>query len=140
MSSGFGEFLAQIPAPLILNLCIMGTLFLGTVFYIFYWRPRRERKKAQEQAASHVTQPPPAPAITAAKKVDTGQLPDLDLLVETPPPPAPTQKPASGSYQVQLDNGDITEAEELVTVLRDKRDGRLIVQIGDVAYRTLKHT
>ncbi len=139
MSSGFGEFLAQIPAPLILNLCLMGTLFFGTVFYIFYWRPRQERKKAQAQTDSHVTQPPPAPAVTAAKKVDTGQLPDLDLLVDAPPPPSPTQKTMSGLYQVQLDNGDMTEAEELVIVLRDKRDGRLIVQIGEVAYRTLKH-
>lgn len=45
-----------------------------------------------------------------------------------------------GKKRVRLHTGQLVTAEEVVTVLRDPRDGRLIVQIEDTAYRTLVDT
>jgi hypothetical protein len=58
-----------------------------------------------------------------------------------PPPPAPvvnqavTPRPASST--VKLHTGEQVERNEIVAILRDPRDGRLIVQINGVGYRTL---
>lgn len=38
---------------------------------------------------------------------------------------------------VKLEDGSATRAQENLSILRDERDERLIVQIGDIAYRTL---
>lgn len=38
---------------------------------------------------------------------------------------------------VRLENGSATRAQEHLSILRDERDDRLIVQIGEIAYRTL---
>ena len=56
------------------------------------------------------------------------------------PPPAPPLRKQSLHSRVKLHTGLEIEAEELITVLRDPRDGRLVVQIDDVAYRTLVDT
>jgi hypothetical protein len=39
--------------------------------------------------------------------------------------------------QVKLEGDSATRAQEHLSILRDERDERLIVQIGDIAYRTL---
>jgi hypothetical protein len=86
---------------------------------------------------------------------DIEELPDLDALIdpeslrkELPPvdyAPQPGRRmaqppiaaPLEGVYRVKLNTGAVVEAESVVSILRDKRDGRLIVQMGDNAYRTL---
>lgn len=83
----------------------------------------------------------PAPAAPPPRTVD---LPQATLPV-VPPKPAPApMKPAgnskSGRYRVKLRTGQSIEAEEAVAVLRDPRDGRLIVYIKGVGYRTLIDT
>lgn len=87
-------------------------------------------------------------------KIDTGDLPPLDMLLgdvadepeSTPDPiPAPDEPPkvvqlrsmSRDEQYVQLNTGKIAPAQEVITILRDKDDGRLIIQVGDTAYRTL---
>lgn len=58
-----------------------------------------------------------------------------------PAPPTPGSIPApAGKKQVHLHTGQHITADEVVMVLRDPRDGRLIVQIDGIAYRTLLNT
>lgn len=52
----------------------------------------------------------------------------------TPPPPVRSNRRA---YRVPLSTGGLARAEEMLSVLRDTRDGRLMVQINDKAYRSL---
>ena len=40
---------------------------------------------------------------------------------------------------IQLSDGTRTQAIEAMSILRDERDGRLIVQMSDTGYRTLRH-
>lgn len=88
-------------------------------------------------------------------KIDTGDLPPLDMLLgeedetdieEIAEPPAPTQKPVQtvqlrqmthSTQYVKLNTGDIAPAKEVLSILRDEDDGRLIIQINDTAYRTM---
>lgn len=106
----------------------------------------------------------PANATPAAGLPDEDMMPDLDLLLDhpelvaPPPPPAPRPAPVAPPIQaavpapapakpvvssrsrrsrVKLRTGQTIEAEEVVAVLRDPRDGRLVVHIQGVGYRTL---
>lgn len=77
-------------------------------------------------------------------------MPELDLLaalenVAPEPEPAPMLAPEPVSpyhtvtdsvLKVQLTSGE-TDAVEVLTVLRDERDGRLMVQMNETAYRSL---
>ena len=81
-------------------------------------------------------------AVPAAEE----DLPDLDLLMselanKPAPEPAPVvaQRPLNGLHDITLNTGTTTTAKEVLTILRDENDGRLLVQIGDKGYRTLKH-
>lgn len=140
----FGDFLQQIPFALLINVCLLGAILVGALWFVAYWRPkkRRERALAENPAAGYVT----AEQFEASGQsaYDTGLLPDLDMLTENDSP-MPQQTPQlspplrvpKGMYTVQLANDSLTDATELVTVLRDEDDGRLVVQIGDIAYRSL---
>ena len=44
---------------------------------------------------------------------------------------------AASQVSVRLDSGETTQARELLSVLRDAKDGRLMILSGDTAYRTL---
>lgn len=44
---------------------------------------------------------------------------------------------AEGQVSVQLASGETTQARQLLSILRDEEDGRLMVLTGDTAYRTL---
>jgi hypothetical protein len=44
---------------------------------------------------------------------------------------------AEGQVSVQLDTGETAQATELLSILRDEEDGRLMILAGDTAYRTL---
>jgi len=93
--------------------------------------------------------------VTRAKRIDTSELPPLDMLigqledepVDEPPPPAPIpdappqvvqlRKASSEIDYVQLSTGQIAPAQEVITILRDEDDGKLMIQVGNTAYRTL---
>lgn len=87
---------------------------------------------------------------------DTGDLPPLDDLlideIEEPAPPSqPEQSTATATtiimptyreitdqaHQVKLNRGDTTEAKEILTIMRDEDDGRLMILIGDKGFRTI---
>ncbi|GEM_PF-640856 len=89
---------------------------------------------------------------TQSKKIDTSELPPLDMLLgaldeEPEPEPVPIineppqvvqlRKMSKGVQHVQLNSGQIAPAQEIITILRDEDDGKLIIQVGDTAYRTL---
>jgi hypothetical protein len=44
---------------------------------------------------------------------------------------------AAGQVNVRLESGSTVQARELLSVLRDEKDGRLMILSGDTAYRTL---
>lgn len=87
------------------------------------------------------------------QKLDTSDLPPLDMLLgaldedveDEPLPPipdAPTEmvqlrRVQTGVQHIQLSTGQIAPAQEVITILRDEDDGKLIIQVGDTAYRTL---
>jgi len=93
--------------------------------------------------------------VSRAKRIDTSELPPLDMLigqledapVDEPPPPAPVpdappqvvqlRTAAVETEHVQLSTGQIAPAQEVITILRDQDDGKLIIQVGNTAYRTL---
>jgi hypothetical protein len=109
-----------------------------------------------------ITASPPV----ATRLADIGELPDLDLLLAPtpqptpkssgnptkepifiPPTPAPTPQPIAPQpslrtviedpQMVRLNTGFVVKAKEMLTILRDERDGRLMVQIGENGFRTL---
>ncbi|MEL7433418.1 MAG: hypothetical protein AAFN11_05680 [Chloroflexota bacterium] len=67
-----------------------------------------------------------------------------DLLNEKSVEPAQASKDyhqlATTPVVIQLDTKDLTLAKEVLSISRDERDKRLMVQIGDKAYRTLLDT
>ena len=93
--------------------------------------------------------------VTRAKRIDTSELPPLDMLigqfedepVDEAPPPAPMpdappqivqlRKASPETGYVQLSTGQIAPTQEVITILRDQDDGKLIIQVGNTAYRTL---
>lgn len=155
----FGEFLAN-ALPLLLAYIALPLILLALYFGIVRPMRRRadEKRKAEggSEALQRLNQAKPS------RKVDTGELPDLDLLVSAPAPvrataaqTAPSSdessliaKPVKSGVRslsaepqtVRLHSGNLASAKEVLTVLRDQRDGRLIVQFGDFAYRSLSET
>jgi hypothetical protein len=142
----FGGLLEQIPFFLILQICLAATLLMAAIGYFVY----RRRKRAE--AAKAAAPPPPgfvpAPESeisvpAASADYDMGDLPDLDLLVDSSSLVIDTLAPKRakpGVVAVNLHTGASVEAKEILAILRDENDGRLIVQIGDTAYRTLVDT
>jgi hypothetical protein len=125
-----GGFLQQPLVPILFGMmCFFGLLLIGILGYIFWARVKKAR------AETPMVTPTPA----HAAEPDMGDLPDLDVLVDTSaliadnPPP----RSRSGTYTLNTTDGGSAEAVEVLTVLRDVVDGRLIVQIGDKAYRAL---
>lgn len=124
------DLLGQIPGILIAQVCL-GMLGLGVAFvYFAYIKPSRRRKQAPPQPTFDLY---PEPNIAANYQPD--DLPDLDLLIQ---PSAPqTRVLPADAYEVVLNTGQKTTAKEIVVILRDENDGRLMVQIGGKTYRTL---
>ena len=148
MSSDFSEFLNQgfIKAMLPL-MCIISLLLIATIAAIVYMR----RRKAQ-QALANVTSPS---FVTASDYTSNSQdMPDLNLLVHTPtsppvsapasavPPPvaaasAPVRSARKGTFTIIPKDGSSTEAVEVMTILRDVVDGKLIIQMGEKTYHNV---
>ncbi|MBI5670039.1 MAG: hypothetical protein HZC41_18750 [Chloroflexi bacterium] len=137
MMSDFAQFMQQPFVSAILPLlCFFTILLVAVIAALVYVR----RRKAQRRAAPDFN-----PVM-----VDSADLPDLDTLVSNLPPaasPAPARvaapsaapvRPArTGTFTVTVQDGGSAEAVEVMTVLRDVVDGRLIVQMGDRVYRNI---
>lgn len=146
MSSDFSEFLNQgfIRAMLPL-MCVITLMLIGTIAAIVYLR----RRKTQ-QAPDNVTSPSYATASDYGAA--SHDMPDLNLLVNTPAPPsaptvaaavpvaeapAPIRAARKGTFTVVPKDGSSTEAVEVMTILRDVVDGKLIIQMGEKAYENI---
>jgi hypothetical protein len=104
-----------------------------------------QTEAAMEEAISISSDLPPV----SSRKLDTGDLPDLGMLLsptsikkDLPPPmsapkPVPVRQIPDAPQRLKLNTGDTTNAKEIITVLRDENDGRLMVQIGTTGYRSL---
>lgn len=135
----FGEFFGQIPVGLIINVCVSGILLFAAFAYFVYFKPLYQRRKRRaEEQNTIVPASPPVPTTSRSGRVQTGQLPDLDLLLsddlvnEGPVYAAPIMPD-----HVRLNTGDVIPADPVLSVMRDPRDGRLVVVIDDVGYRSL---
>ncbi len=128
-SSDFSSFMAQpFIGPVLSMMCFLGLLFIAVMVLLFYFR---RRKAAQLQLQTD-------PVTFDASGHD---MPDLNLLVEsrTPSPvaassvspAAPPRTARKGTSMVAVNDGDATEAAEVMTILRDVVDGRLLVQMGE---------
>jgi hypothetical protein len=113
----FGEFFGQMPPLLIFNACMVMTLLIGLMVYFAAIRPalvsRRKQKRETEQVATSL---PPSP-----------------VTVSTPVVP----QRRTGEYTVKLSDGQHVRAVEVLAILRDTADDRLIVQLDHTGYRTL---
>ena len=156
MSSDFSEFIGQPFVTSILSmLCVVFLLLIATITAMVYVR----RRKAQQKLATSVSAPPGF--VTASNYSSSGHdMPDLNLLVHTPaPPPTPAPvmvKPAAattqpavvsppapirsarkGTFTITPKDGSSTEAVEVLTILRDVVDGKLLVQMGETTYNNV---
>ena len=184
----FGEFFNQIPLGLIVMVCGSGLLLFCAFAWFVYFKPQRNKRRAQTSAAlendyldDEVAPPMQTQSVSASQEVqpaampaptfDPMDMPDLDLLVddlqdEQPQPPNPrdpvmepeflahpmqdvpaTSRPAQSQpitkgqkYRVKLNSGDTIFTEEIVSIMRDPRDGRLVVYHEGTGYRTLVDT
>lgn len=119
-------------------MCFFLVLLLVVAGLLIYVRRRRNRPLspvAAAPAALHdmpdlnllVNAPAPAPASRSA--------PAMTQAAPTAPPP--TRAARQGTYLVPVRDGDAAEVVEVLTILRDVVDGRLVVQMGDKAYRNV---
>lgn len=114
-SSEFGDFFGQMPPLLIFNICMVLTLISGLLIYFSVVRPMivSRRRKAHDRA-----QP--------------AAMPDVDSLTS-----ATASIRRTGAYTVLLNDGEAANAVEVLAILRDTADNRLIIQLDDTGYRTL---
>lgn len=134
---------------------IMAWILFPIFMLILYFVVRGQLNKRKREQANLNEKPASATSSTSAldmlrqvtpeservTQYDTGELPELDLLLK-PSSPAPTQSvplrvPTTSAQRVQLHTGQVTTAKEVLTILRDDHDQRLFVQIGTTGYRTL---
>ncbi|MGJ3237681.1 MAG: hypothetical protein ACFE0Q_03145 [Anaerolineae bacterium] len=97
----------------------------------------RQQRDAQAQQPAH-PDPSPAPLQqpqAEEEAVDLASL--LTNMVQSPPEVVTYHTIAEQTVAVKLVTQTHTTAREQLTILRDERDKRLLVQIADRAYRTL---
>lgn len=142
MESGLGDFIQQIPPGPILMMCGSAVLLVIVLIFIVRARVRKNQARLAEAAGSASAPPMAAPsAAPMGRAAAYGDLPDLDLLVSVPAaplsPPAQSRPARKGTFSLTLNDGSITDAVEVMTILRDVVDGGLVVQMGDKTYRNL---
>lgn len=156
----FGDFLSQLPTGLFATVCGAALLLFMAFTWFAYFKPLRAKRLAgldqANQPEALITDMSTIAAVETPRSTsvpDTGDLPDLDALIDTstlrkelpgvpltedqprPAPPAPVR--SKDTYRVKLNTGAVIEAKEIVAIMRDPRDGRLVVQMNGTAYRTL---
>jgi len=129
------QFISQLPPVLYVMAC--GPLVLFFVYLAVRSTLRRRNAPAVGSAGGGLA------ALQAVRRAaDEADMPDLDLLLEAsdaapvPRPSGPRQL-SDAPLPVQLSQGVLVQAKELIAILRDERDGRLLVQIGAHGYRSL---
>lgn len=149
----FTEFLPQI-LPIVV-LMVIGPI----VLLVLYLMIRSQSQKNKERAREEAKQRHPVRATMTAKQVlpQEDEEDPLELLRRVREEDRKEAEMESGDLaqllanmgqaglhrvmedpvQVRLAGGDVADARELLSILRDERDGRLMVQIGENAYRTL---
>lgn len=134
--SDFAQFMQQpFVSSVMAMLCFFAILLVAVVIALVYLR----RRKAQQRRAA-------APDFNLPAN-DSADLPDLDILVSNLPqaappvpaaiPDAPVRVARKGTFSVTIHDGSPTEAVEVMSVLRDVVDGKLIVQMGDKIYQNI---
>lgn len=119
----FGEFFRQMPPALVCNILLIAVCLSALLLYFVVIKPAVTRNKANRTAAP-VDDAPPVNSLTS--------------YTAPPPPPAPVIPPRrAGEYTVKLQDGQQARGIELLAILRDTSDDRLIVQLDGVGYRTL---
>lgn len=137
MGSDFAEFFRQpFVGPVLGMMCIFALLLVAVVAALVVVR----RRRAQAQLIS-------VAGIEALDVAGTspGDLPDLAALVSDLPPAAPTpaaetqplRAAPKGTFTVAVTDGGSADVVEVMAVLRDVVDGRLIVQMGEHAYHNI---
>lgn len=127
--AGLTEFLGQIPFGFILMFCGSGIALVVSLTLIVNAR----RQKAQRLAMSAQIGAPAG--VMPLMAYETREMPDLDSLLNSPPPAPPAKPARPGVQPVTLTDGETVEAIELLTVMRDVTTGGLIVEINDKKYR-----
>ncbi|MBN8638736.1 MAG: hypothetical protein J0M07_25705 [Anaerolineae bacterium] len=137
MESGLGDFLQQVPIPLIGTLCLSAVVLVGVLAYIFQERSKKRQKAAVANSGgmADVSLFSPSSDASAGDDLPLPDLPDLDVLTSAPVAPAPPPSRPAGMQRLRLTEGESVEAVEVLTILRDVADGGLLVQIGDKVYR-----
>ena len=126
----------QFVGPVVGMICVFGILLVSVVALLIFVR---RRKNAQAASAM------PMPASFAPFESMGHDMPDLDQLVNTAglgqfaPAAPPARAVRKGTFLVAVNDGDATEAVEIMTILRDVMDGHLIVQMGDKAYQSVNN-
>lgn len=133
-------FLGQPFVPFLLALACLLMLLLAIGLYAFLYRMPRRYKQQQAAQSTSAPEEDALAELQRVKTYDTGELPDLDLLIAEPPKTSGVRVISNQPQQVRLANGEVIAAQELMSVLRDRRDGRLLVQFGDTGYRSLAET
>lgn len=134
MGSDLTEFLQQpFVGGMLGLLCVFSILLVAVIAALVYVRRRRAQQRAQA-----------LPPIDPLLDYGDGEMPDLDTLVRDLPAVAPAAQAAAparatrkGATLVQVNDGKPAEVVEVMTVLRDVVEGRLIVQMGDRIYQNI---
>lgn len=151
-----GELLSQLPPTMLIYGLMIPVICFGLIGYLTLIRPRLKKRRepsqnppSVEQTTTYSVTPSPV-AQTVAKATPPpldDDLPDIGLLLaqtEKRPAPAPTSTPTPrpsgprqlGEAEVVLITGQTVRAREELVLLRDPADGRLIVQMPGVTYKS----
>jgi hypothetical protein len=145
-------FMSQPLVPGLLAMaCIPGLIFISYVVFAYMRATRKMSDNIKSQpttsGANNINGLDALKTARQQAQYDPSELPDLDLLTPQRPvsmPSSPAQQPknslrtvSDSPQKLRLQGGAVTQATELLSVLRDERDGRLMVQIGDKGYRSL---
>lgn len=127
---------------------VMLYLLFPIILLAIYFGIRQYRKSRQTPADSETAHNAPATtdALSRIRQVSASDhnpadLPDLDLLMSelaTSVEPQPIARPLANNDDVTLHTGQTIQADEVLVIKRDKSDGRLLVQIDDTGYRSLR--
>lgn len=142
------DFLNQLPVSLIFFVCGSSILLFFAFTWFAYFKPLRKSRRQKKTIKASPVAVSASPVSRPMSVVpDDDDLPDLDMLIgqELPanPPAAPgvdavpPARDPQRMMRVQLNTGLVVRAQEVIAVLRDPRDGRLMVHLNGTAYRTL---
>ncbi|MCS6836995.1 MAG: hypothetical protein NZ750_13380 [Anaerolineae bacterium] len=132
----FGQFIGQLPPILYVMAC-------GPLVLLFTYLSLRSTLRRSKSPTVNAPSAGGLAALQAARQAaDEADMPDLDLLVDladkpAAPRPAGPRQLSDSPIPVRLAQGALVQAKELIAILRDERDGRLMVQVGSYGYRSL---